>query len=149
MRIVWVIGFGKSVFCINGVFMLYQVSARQLPLWLKSIVSQVGFQAWEDHNFLFFLVLNMGRHLERTLSGAQFEGSHPGCMWGIFHILDYHHWHYVKKILPHNKHSGGRHARCRFSPSLNHIYIYNGWCFLFSVCFTFFLHFKSPHISNA
>lgn len=57
----------------------------------------------------------MGRHLERTLSGAQFEGSHPGCMWGIFHILDYHHWHYVKKILPHNKHSGGRHARCKVS----------------------------------
>ncbi|KAL9994977.1 putative protein TRM32 [Helianthus debilis subsp. tardiflorus] len=35
----------------------------------------------------------------------QSHRSHPGCMSGIFHALDYHYWHSnVKKILPHRKH---------------------------------------------
>ncbi|XP_040992546.1 LOW QUALITY PROTEIN: uncharacterized protein LOC121239366 [Juglans microcarpa x Juglans regia] len=56
----------------------------------------------------------MGRHLERTNSGVQFEGSHPGCVWGILHILDYHHWHNAKKMRQHKKHGGlGRHASCK------------------------------------
>ncbi|KAJ0580768.1 putative protein TRM32 [Helianthus annuus] len=35
----------------------------------------------------------------------QSHRSHPGCMSGIFHALDYQYWHSnVKKILPHRKH---------------------------------------------
>ncbi|KAG7949794.1 hypothetical protein I3843_13G080800 [Carya illinoinensis] len=56
----------------------------------------------------------MGRHLERTNSGVHFEGSHPGCMWGILHILDHHHWHIAKKMRPRKKHRGlGRRASCK------------------------------------
>uniref|UniRef100_A0A5B7AH84 DUF3741 domain-containing protein n=1 Tax=Davidia involucrata TaxID=16924 RepID=A0A5B7AH84_DAVIN len=54
----------------------------------------------------------MGKHLWSKNSDDQFEDNHPGCMWGILHALDYHHWHYnVKKILPHKKHDGRRHAK--------------------------------------
>ncbi|THG02610.1 hypothetical protein TEA_013361 [Camellia sinensis var. sinensis] len=36
----------------------------------------------------------------------------PGCVRGVLHALDYHHWHYnVKKLLPHKKHNGPRHVK--------------------------------------
>lgn len=54
----------------------------------------------------------MGKPLRRQDSDVGVEENHPGCIWGIFHILDYHHWHTVKKILPHKWHRGRRHARC-------------------------------------
>ncbi|KAL4610507.1 hypothetical protein ACB092_08G055300 [Castanea dentata] len=57
----------------------------------------------------------MGKHLEDNISGFQLEESHPSCMWGIVHILDYHHWHNVKKILPHKKHRG-RQTRSKKCP---------------------------------
>ncbi|XP_019447948.1 PREDICTED: protein TRM32-like isoform X2 [Lupinus angustifolius] len=31
------------------------------------------------------------------------NNNNQGCMWGILHILDYHHWH-VKRVLPHKRH---------------------------------------------
>lgn len=47
----------------------------------------------------------------------QMEDSHPGCMWGIFHVLDYHHWHdNVKKMLPHRRHNKRKHAKRNKSP---------------------------------
>lgn len=51
----------------------------------------------------------MGRHLQGENSDAQLVdyGYHPGCMWGIFHVLDYHHWHDVKKVLSHRNHRRG------------------------------------------
>lgn len=55
----------------------------------------------------------MGKPLRRQDSDVGVEENHPGCIWGIFHILDYHHWHTVKKILPHKWHRGRRHARCK------------------------------------
>lgn len=60
----------------------------------------------------------MGGHLKDKNSGFQFQESHPGCMWSILNILDYHHWHNVKKMLPHKKHRG-RHAKCKRSPKHN------------------------------
>ncbi|XP_015874079.4 uncharacterized protein LOC107411083 [Ziziphus jujuba] len=49
----------------------------------------------------------MGRQLQRLDSG--FGGNqHSGCMWGILHILDYHRWHNVKKMLPYKRHGGRR-----------------------------------------
>ncbi|KAK9280279.1 hypothetical protein L1049_013967 [Liquidambar formosana] len=61
----------------------------------------------------------MGKHLQREHSNPQFEGNHPGCMWGILHILDYHYWHNVKKLLPRRRNSRGRHARCSESRKLS------------------------------
>ncbi|KAK7261472.1 hypothetical protein RIF29_27785 [Crotalaria pallida] len=52
----------------------------------------------------------MGKHLRSSKKPTlQIEGNNnnnhgPGCMWGILHILDYHHWH-VKRVLPHKRHA--------------------------------------------
>ncbi|KAF8395118.1 hypothetical protein HHK36_019059 [Tetracentron sinense] len=66
-----------------------------------------------------FLVLKMGNQLQRKHSGVSFEKDHPGCMWGIFHIFDYHQWCNVKKMLPHKRHGGGRHTGGTESPEMN------------------------------
>ncbi|KAM7527780.1 hypothetical protein LguiB_031190 [Lonicera macranthoides] len=59
----------------------------------------------------------MGNHLWLDYADDQLEVNHPGCIWGIFHSLDYHQWHHnVKKILPHKKHSGGKRAKRDRSP---------------------------------
>ncbi|XAR58993.1 hypothetical protein NMG60_11014601 [Bertholletia excelsa] len=50
----------------------------------------------------------MGKHFGGEDDDRQLQSNHPGCMWGIFHALDYHHWNYLKKILPHRKHNGPR-----------------------------------------
>ncbi|XP_057955910.1 uncharacterized protein LOC131149472 [Malania oleifera] len=50
----------------------------------------------------------MGKHKQPTV---QLGGNPPGCMWGIFQILDYHYWRNVKKILPHKRHDSRRNAR--------------------------------------
>lgn len=42
----------------------------------------------------------MGKHKE---SNVQIEDYHPGCMWRILHILDYHHWHVLKKMVPYKR----------------------------------------------
>ncbi|KAJ7947648.1 protein TRM32 [Quillaja saponaria] len=53
----------------------------------------------------------MGKHLLSKQSSIQFRDSNPGCMWSMFQFLDYHHWHYVKKMFPHKVHGERRHAR--------------------------------------
>lgn len=53
----------------------------------------------------------MGRQLERQVSGVGFEDYHPGCMWGILQILDYHYWHSPKKSPLRRKH-----GRCCQNP---------------------------------
>ncbi|KAF6171897.1 hypothetical protein GIB67_011794 [Kingdonia uniflora] len=50
----------------------------------------------------------MEKNLRRKYS-LQNE-NHPGCMWGLLHLLHYHQWHNVKKMLPYKKTSGGRHT---------------------------------------
>ncbi|XLR40910.1 hypothetical protein S83_025570 [Arachis hypogaea] len=37
------------------------------------------------------------------------DKNNQGCMWGFFHILDYHHWH-VRKVFANKR---KRHARCK------------------------------------
>ncbi|KAK4285221.1 hypothetical protein QN277_001948 [Acacia crassicarpa] len=51
----------------------------------------------------------MGKQLLSINSTVQFQNKH-GCMWGIFHMLDYHRWRNVKKVFPHKRHYLGRHA---------------------------------------
>ncbi|XWS28838.1 hypothetical protein CRYUN_Cryun25bG0106000 [Craigia yunnanensis] len=58
----------------------------------------------------------MGREFHEHSDDVEFESYHPGCMGGIFNVLDYHHWYNVKKILPHRKYNRGRHARCCANP---------------------------------
>ncbi|KAJ6984398.1 hypothetical protein NC653_022611 [Populus alba x Populus x berolinensis] len=53
----------------------------------------------------------MGRQLERQVSGVGFEDYHPGCMWGILQILDYHYWHSPRKSPLRRKH-----GRCCRNP---------------------------------
>lgn len=47
------------------------------------------------------------------MSGVGFENYHPGRMWGILHILDYHYWHGPKKTPVRRKHGRGKHVRCK------------------------------------
>lgn len=54
------------------------------------------------------LIVTMRKHMRRKHSAAAFENAHPGCMWGILQVLDYHHWRHVKKMLPLRRHGGGR-----------------------------------------
>ncbi|XVF20056.1 hypothetical protein REPUB_Repub11eG0165300 [Reevesia pubescens] len=53
----------------------------------------------------------MGREFqEHSDDDVEFESYHPGCMGGIFNVLDYHHWYNVKKMFPHGKYNRGRHV---------------------------------------
>lgn len=51
----------------------------------------------------------MGKELSE-FSDVEFEDYHPGCMWGIVHVLNF------KKMLPHRKYQKGRHIRCCAKP---------------------------------
>ncbi|GMP80686.1 hypothetical protein CsSME_00035698 [Camellia sinensis var. sinensis] len=54
----------------------------------------------------------MGKHLWTEDADEQIANNQPGCVRGVLHALDYHHWHYnVKKLLPHKKHNGPRHVK--------------------------------------
>ncbi|KAK9022252.1 hypothetical protein V6N11_002533 [Hibiscus sabdariffa] len=61
-------------------------------------------------------VFNMGREFHEQSDDAEFENYHPGCMGGLFNVLDYHHWYNVKKMLPHRKFNRGKRARCCSNP---------------------------------
>ncbi|KAF5199313.1 GTP-binding protein Obg/CgtA [Thalictrum thalictroides] len=52
----------------------------------------------------------MEKHLDPTISGVSFgkEDHHPGCMWGILHVLRSYQWHYVKRVMPHKRRPGSR-----------------------------------------
>ncbi|KAE9461109.1 hypothetical protein C3L33_06977, partial [Rhododendron williamsianum] len=57
-------------------------------------------------------VRNMGKHLRMEPDDELFEDRHPGCMWGIIHALDYHHWqNTAKKMLPYKRHNGSTHTK--------------------------------------
>ncbi|CAO2824946.1 unnamed protein product [Amaranthus hypochondriacus] len=46
----------------------------------------------------------MGKHLWRKHSYGRVEEDHPGCIWTVFRVLNYHPWHNVRKMLPYKKH---------------------------------------------
>ncbi|XVF68762.1 hypothetical protein PTKIN_Ptkin11bG0027300 [Pterospermum kingtungense] len=59
----------------------------------------------------------MGRGFHEHSDDVEFEKYHPGCMGGIFNVLDYHHhWYNVKKMFPNRKYIKGRQARCCANP---------------------------------
>ncbi|XP_042511840.1 uncharacterized protein LOC122086974 [Macadamia integrifolia] len=52
----------------------------------------------------------MGKQLHHKCSSLAFEDRNRGCMSNVFHILDFHQWHNVKKMLPYKRHGAGRHS---------------------------------------
>ncbi|XP_011653965.2 uncharacterized protein LOC105435275 [Cucumis sativus] len=50
-------------------------------------------------------MFKMEKRIQRQGSNLQFNKNVPGCFWTIFHTIDYHRWHNVKKRLPYKKHS--------------------------------------------
>ncbi|XP_039041502.1 uncharacterized protein LOC120180193 isoform X2 [Hibiscus syriacus] len=58
----------------------------------------------------------MGREVHQPSDDVEFENYHPGCMRGIFNVLDNHHWYNVKKMLPHRKFNRGRRSRWCANP---------------------------------
>jgi len=42
-------------------------------------------------------------------NGNSSHHTHPGRVWGILHVLKYHHWRQVKRRLTHRRHDSGRH----------------------------------------
>ncbi|KAK3226379.1 hypothetical protein Dsin_006241 [Dipteronia sinensis] len=55
----------------------------------------------------------MGKHKhEKHEKQARDHNPDLGCAWSIFlQALKYHHWHNVKKRLPHRRHAGNKHVK--------------------------------------
>ncbi|KAJ1401718.1 hypothetical protein SESBI_28612 [Sesbania bispinosa] len=43
-----------------------------------------------------------------TSNGVNCHPTHPGRVWGILHVIKYHHWRHVKRRLTYRRHGGGR-----------------------------------------
>ncbi|CAN6723893.1 unnamed protein product [Malus baccata var. baccata] len=53
----------------------------------------------------------MGKNLrDKNPNNSSGNEHSPGCVWGLLHMMKYHHWHYVKKRLVHKRHRGNKHA---------------------------------------
>ncbi|XP_031743531.1 uncharacterized protein LOC105435809 isoform X1 [Cucumis sativus] len=65
-------------------------------LWVSTVCREPG---------RLIVMFKMEKHVQRQDSNLQFNKNVPGCFWSIFHTIDYHGWHNVKKMLPHRKHS--------------------------------------------
>ncbi|PQQ06861.1 uncharacterized protein Pyn_32988 [Prunus yedoensis var. nudiflora] len=53
----------------------------------------------------------MGKNLRDKNSNNPSGNEHSaGCVWGLLHIMKYHHWHYVKKRLVQQRHRWNKHA---------------------------------------
>ncbi|XP_021841668.2 protein TRM32 [Spinacia oleracea] len=46
----------------------------------------------------------MGKYLRRKQSYISVGEDHPGCIWAVFQMFNYHPWHNVRKMLPYKKH---------------------------------------------
>ncbi|TXG58610.1 hypothetical protein EZV62_016439 [Acer yangbiense] len=55
----------------------------------------------------------MGKHKHEKHEKQARDHNHDlGCAWSIFlQALKYHHWHNVKKRLPHRRHAGNKHVK--------------------------------------
>ncbi|OIW06865.1 hypothetical protein TanjilG_19514 [Lupinus angustifolius] len=50
----------------------------------------------------------MGKRIREKQSAMPHgNDTHPGRVWGILHVIKYHHWRHVKRRLTHKKHGGG------------------------------------------
>ncbi|KAL0390202.1 UNVERIFIED_CONTAM: protein TRM32 [Sesamum calycinum] len=59
----------------------------------------------------------MGKHFWFKHANDDSHSKQPGCMWGLVHVLDYHHWHFnVRKMIQHHKYEDQRHNQCDWTP---------------------------------
>ncbi|RDX76886.1 Protein TRM32, partial [Mucuna pruriens] len=76
-------------------------------LWIPS-----GKDTWEKMYIKDKLAMGKRiRDKESALSNANSNSghhTHPGRVWGILHVIKYHHWRQVKRRLTHRRHGGGR-----------------------------------------
>ncbi|KAK4440857.1 protein TRM32 [Sesamum alatum] len=62
----------------------------------------------------------MGKHFWFKHANDDSHGKQPGCMWGLVHVLGYHHWRFnVRKMIQHHKYEDRRHDQCDWSPDTN------------------------------
>lgn len=102
--------FYLKIFLIHGFLMLFQDIKFSSPLG----ANQFWFFVCRDNKeIICSLIWPMERHLDRQDSDIEFQRHLPGCIWNMFHILDYHHWHSVKKMSPRRKQRRGKHATCK------------------------------------
>ncbi|XP_068340269.1 uncharacterized protein [Pyrus communis] len=53
----------------------------------------------------------MGKNLRDKNPNNPSGNEHSsGCVWGLLHIMKYHHWHYVKKRQVHKRRRGNKHT---------------------------------------
>ncbi|KAK1265586.1 hypothetical protein QJS04_geneDACA011259 [Acorus gramineus] len=50
----------------------------------------------------------MAKELHRKYSSGQYKNDHPGCLWGIMHLFDFHHRLHLRKMLPDRRQGFGR-----------------------------------------
>ncbi|CAI9776728.1 unnamed protein product [Fraxinus pennsylvanica] len=59
----------------------------------------------------------MGKHFRIRRVDDELEDKQPGCVWGLVHALDYHHWHSKgRKMIHHRKHERQRQSNFYGSP---------------------------------
>uniref|UniRef100_A0A7N0TV98 DUF4378 domain-containing protein n=1 Tax=Kalanchoe fedtschenkoi TaxID=63787 RepID=A0A7N0TV98_KALFE len=51
----------------------------------------------------------MRKNVYRKQGSIQLENHHPGCMWGVLHMLDHPGFRQVRKMLPYKRHAAKRH----------------------------------------
>ncbi|KAI3450405.1 hypothetical protein Pfo_007070 [Paulownia fortunei] len=62
----------------------------------------------------------MGKHFWMKHLDDESHDKKPGCMWGLVHVLDYHHWQSnVRKMIQHRKYEDRTHDKCNWSPETN------------------------------
>ncbi|XP_011089461.1 protein TRM32 isoform X2 [Sesamum indicum] len=60
----------------------------------------------------------MGKHFWFKHANDDSHSKQPGCMWGLVHVLNYHHWQFnVRKMIQHHKHEDRRHNQCDWTPA--------------------------------
>lgn len=50
----------------------------------------------------------MGKHKRRRRFGISVHNGRPGCMWGVFNVLNYQPWCHTKRRLAHTRHVDGK-----------------------------------------
>ncbi|KAK9684185.1 hypothetical protein RND81_10G192500 [Saponaria officinalis] len=62
---------------------------------------------------------------------AQHNKTNPSFKWGrMFHLLDYHHWYYVKKVLANKKHHEGSNDKVVERHSQDHLICDGNTCYI-------------------
>lgn len=59
-------------------------------------------------------IQRMGKHFWIRNDDDEVEDKQPGCVWGLVHALDYHHWHSNgRKMIHRQKYEDQRQSKCK------------------------------------